>query len=86
MKIWKIHGKFKYSESQHCFANISVTEAGIFLKFYLVGYYYLVSFNLKFHKDPCMNAHSRVVNARMHIISRVRAFTTCVRAFVHKSS
>ena len=41
VKIWKIHWKFKYSESQYCFANISAMRAWIFMKFYTVNNYYL---------------------------------------------
>ena len=46
----------------------------------------LLSCEFKFYKDPCINAHVRVVNARAHVLSRVRAFTTHARAFVHRSS
>ena len=86
VKIWKIHWKLKYSESQYCFANISAMEARIFMKFYMVVNYYLVNLSFKFYEDPCINARARVVNARVHVISRVRAFTTRARAFMHGSS
>ena len=36
VKIWKIHWKLKYSESQYCFADISATEAQIFMKFLFI--------------------------------------------------
>ena len=85
VKIWKIHWKLKYSESQYCFANISAMEARIFTKFYMVVNYYLVSKSLKFYEYPCINAHARVVNARAHVLSRVRAFTTRARAFKFRS-
>ena len=49
---------------QYCFTNIFVTKALIFMKFYVVVNYYLVSLSLKFHDDPCINAPARVVNAR----------------------
>ena len=86
VKIWKIHWKLKYSWSQYCFANISATEAWIFMKFYVVVNYYLVSLGFKFYEDPCINEHVRVVNARAHVLSRLRAFTTRARAFMHGSS
>ena len=56
------------------------------MKFYVVVNYYLVSKSLKFYEDPCINVHIRVVNARAHVLSRVRAFTARARAFVHGSS
>ena len=52
VKIWKIHWKLNYSESQYCFANISAMEALIFMIFFVVVNYYLVSLSLKFHEDP----------------------------------
>ena len=39
-------------KDQHCFANISATKALIFMKFYVVVNYYLVSLYLNF-----MNFH-----------------------------
>ena len=53
---------------QYCFANISVMKARIFMKFHVLVNYYL--------EDLCLNAGARVVNARMHVSSRVRAFMT----------
>ena len=50
------------------------------MKFYMVVNYYLVNFSLKFHEDPCINPRARVVNARVHILLRVRMFTTRFRA------
>ena len=64
VKIWKIHWKLKYSESQYCFANISATEARIFMKFYVMVNSYLASLSFKFHEDPDSNARVRVINAR----------------------
>ena len=66
VKICKIHRKLKYSESQDCFGNISPTKAQIFMKFYMVVNYYLVSLSLKFYiiKHSCTNAHKQVVHAR----------------------
>ena len=85
MKAWKMPCKLKFSESQYCFANISVTEARIFMKFYVVVNYYLASLNFKFHDDPCINARALVVNTRAHVLLRVWTFTTCTRASVHRS-
>ena len=36
MNVAKIHGKLIITESQFYFANISVTKAQIFMKFYVV--------------------------------------------------
>ena len=70
VKIWKI--KLKYSESRYCFANISATEARIFMKFYVVVNFYLVSLSLKFHEDPFVNARARGGNARIHDITYIK--------------
>ena len=51
----KIQGKLKYSESWYCFANISATEAQIFMKFYVEINFYHVNLSLKFHKDPILH-------------------------------
>ena len=40
----------------------------------------------KFHADQCINARAPVVKARAHVLSRLRTFMTCARAFVHGSS
>ena len=68
------------------FANISATKAQIFMKYYVVVNYYLVSLSFKFHEDSCINARARVVNAGTHVLLRVCVFTTRLRAFVHGSS
>ena len=51
LKFWK-YEKYKGNEGlnkhQYYFANISVTKARIFMKFYVVVNYYLVSLNLNF--------------------------------------
>ena len=67
-------------------ANISVIKAQIFIRIFLVVNYYLVSLSFKFHEDLRINTCARVVNACAHILSRVCAFMTCPRAFVHGSS
>ena len=45
---------------QYCFANISVTKAWIFMTFYVVVNYYIVSLSFKFHGDPCINARAQI--------------------------
>ena len=71
---------------QYCFVNISATKAQIFMKLYVVVNYFLVSLSLKFHEDLCINAHTPVVKARVHVLLRVRVFMPPARAFVHGSS
>ena len=85
VKIWKIHWKLKYSESWYCFAKISATEARIFMKFYVVVNFYLVSLSFKFHEDPFVNARARGGNARIRDITCAHAFLTRARAFMHGS-
>ena len=80
-EISKIHWKSMIKKHQYCFANISATKARIFMKFHMVLNYYLVCLYLKFYKDLCINKRARVVNARAHVLSRLRAFTTRARAF-----
>ena len=81
--LWKYIENQGLNKHQYCFANISPTQALIIMKFCVVVNYYLVSLSLKFHKDSCINARARAVNARAHVLSRVRTFTTCARSFVH---
>ena len=85
-EISKIHWKSMIKKHKYCFANISATEARIFMKFYVVVNIYLVSLSFKFHEDPCINARARAINAHARDLSRVRAFTTRVRAFTNGSS
>ena len=66
---------------QYCFANISATKAQVFMKFYVMVNYYLVSICIKFHEDSCINARTRVVQARVHVLLRMRVFTT--RALIY---
>ena len=68
MNVAKIHRKLLITESQFYFANISATEARIFMKFYMVVKYYLENLSFKFHEDPCTNARARVVKARVHVL------------------
>ena len=83
MNVAKIHRKLLITESQFYFANISATEAWIFMKFYMVVNYYLVRLSFKFH--PCINESARVVNARNRDRTCARAFTTRAQAFMRKS-
>ena len=89
LKLWKcakcIENK-GLNKHQYWFANISKRKARILMKFYVVVNYYLVISSLKFHEDLCINTCTPVVNARAHVLSRVRAFTTRARAFMHGSS
>ena len=55
-----------------------------FMKFYVVVNDYLVDLYFKYYEDLCINTRARVVDVRGHILSRVHAFTTCVRTFMHK--
>ena len=58
MNVAKIHRKLLITESQFYFANISPTEAQIFMKFYMVVKYYLESLILNFMKIRAqMRAH-----------------------------
>ena len=66
------------TESQFYFANISATEARIFMKFYMVVNYYLVNLNFKFHEDLNSNARARVINARTRDKTRVRVYNSYV--------
>ena len=77
--------KLKFSESQYCFANISAMKAWIFIKFYMVVNYYLVSLSFKFHKNLCTDARAQVVNARTRDKTCARAFTALTRAFIQES-
>ena len=85
-EISKIHWKSMIKKHQYCFANISATKAQIFMKFYVVVNYYLVSICIKFHEDSCFNARARVVNARNRDKTYTHAFTTRACAFMHESS
>ena len=56
-------------------------KARIFIKFYMVVNYYLVRLGIKFHEDLCITARAQVVDVRVHVLSRVCAFTTREQAF-----
>ena len=63
---------------QVCFANISVTKAQIFMKFYALVNQYLVSLDFKFHEDLCINVHALVVNARVLITRCAHVYDLCM--------
>ena len=86
MNVAKIHRKLMITESQFYFANISTTKARIFMKFYVVVNFYLVSLSFKFHTDLCIDACTNVGNTRAHVLSRVCAFMTRARTFVLATS
>ena len=86
VKIWKIHWKLKYLESQYCFANISARKARIFMKIFMVVNYYLESLSFKLYEDLFTNARARVVNVRTRDKTCARAFTTHARVFIAESS
>ena len=52
MNVAKIHRTLMITESEFYFANVSATKARIFMKFFVVVNYYLVSLSFKFHADP----------------------------------
>ena len=85
MNVARIHRKLLITESQSYFANISATEARIFMKFYVVVNFYLVSLSFKFHENPFVNARARGGNARIRDITCAHAFLTRARAFMHGS-
>ena len=55
------------------------------MKFYVVMNYYLVTLSLKFHKNPCKNARTQVVNARTRDKMGAHMYTTRARAFMQGS-
>ena len=59
--LWKYIENQGFNKHQYCFANISGTKAQIFMKFYVVVNFYLVSLSLNFHKDSCINARQNAV-------------------------
>ena len=67
-----------FRKSIYFFANISATEARIFMKFYMVVNYYLVNLSFKFHEDLNSNARARVINARTRDKTRVRVYNSYV--------
>ena len=64
---------------------ISAIKARVFMKFYVVVNYYLVSLIFKCHDDPCTNARAQVVNTHTRDKMCARGFTARARAFIHES-
>ena len=71
---------------QYYFANISAMNNQIFMKFYVVVNYYLVSLSFKFNEDLCTNARVQGVNVHTRDRMGVLAFSTFAPAFIYKSS
>ena len=67
-------------KNKDCFANISATEAPIFMKFYVVVNYYLVSLDFKFHEDLGINVLAQVVIVRARMFYRECAHLRLVRS------
>ena len=86
VKIWKIHWKLKYLESQYCYANISAKKYRIFIKICMGVNYYLVNLNFKFQGYPFTNAHAQVVNVHTRDKMCARVFAAHARAFIAKSA
>ena len=84
MNVAKVHRKSMITESQFYFANISATKGRIFMKFYVVVHYYLVSLSLNFNEDLSINACIQVVNTRAHVLLRVCTFTTPNKSWQQK--
>ena len=63
-----------------CFANISATKAQIFMNFYMVVNYYLVSFTFKFHEDLRIDARTQVINTCTRDKNWARACLQLLRA------
>ena len=83
MEICKIHWKLMIFKSQYCFANISATEAQIFMKFETYIHELVKNHQIFFCKDPCTHARSGDVNVRARVLSRWNArahtYALCTR-------
>ena len=80
---WKIHWKLMIFKSQYCFANISATEAQIFMKFETYIHKVVKNHQIIFRKDPCTHARTRDVTVRARVLSRWNArahtYALCTR-------
>ena len=63
-------------------SNHTLKTEKIFIRFYVVVNYYLLSLSFKFHGDPCTNARARVIHARTHDKMCARVYTSCTRICV----
>ena len=72
-------------QSQYCFANISATNAPIFMKFETYVHKVVKNYQQIFHKNPCIHARTRGVNVRARIWSRQNArahiYASCERVY-----
>ena len=70
-------------KSQYCFANISATEAQIFMKFETYLHKIVKNPQIIFRKDPCRHARTRDVNVRARVLSRRKTradtYASCAR-------
>ena len=70
-------------KSQYCFANISATEAQIFMKFKTYLHKIVKNPQIIFRKDPCRHARTRDVNVRARVLSRRKTradtYASCAR-------
>ena len=70
-------------KSQYCFANISATEAQIFMKFETHIHKIVRNHHMIFRKDPCTHARTQDVSVCLRVSSRqnVRAhiYVSCAR-------
>ena len=83
VEICKIHWKLMIFKSQYCFANISATEAQIFLKFETYIHKVVKNHQMIFHKDPCTDARTRGVSVCARVSSRqnvrMYVYVSCAR-------
>ena len=70
-------------KSKYCFANISATEAQIFMKFETYLHKVVKNHQIIFRKDPCKDARTRGVSVCAGVLSRQNArahiYASCVR-------
>ena len=70
-------------KSQYCFANISATEAQIFMKYESHIHKIVKNPQIIFRKDPCRHARTRDVNVRARVLSRRKTradtYASCAR-------
>ena len=70
-------------KSQYCFANISATEAQIFMKFETYLHKIVKNHQMIFCKDPCTDARTRCVSVCARFSSRQNArahvYVSCSR-------
>ena len=70
-------------KSKYCSANISATEAQIFMKFETYLHKVVKNHQIIFRKDPCTHAWTRDVNVRARVLSRRKTradtYASCAR-------